>query len=113
MNAVNARVQRLIDKVALNRSEFSDKTGISTVVISHICSGRNKVSLAAIQQILKAYPEISADYLISGSGGMFREDNQRSQQLNQSLKDLRESIRSFTKDLDQNITKIIQNIENS
>ena len=113
MDAVNARVQKVIDKVALNRTEFSEKTGISTVVISHICSGRNKVSLAAIQQILKAYSDISAEYLVNGHGSMFKNEDQRMDDLVQGLKDIQSSIKVFRDDAEQKISKILRNIENS
>jgi hypothetical protein len=76
MDSVNQRVNKLIERLALSKSEFSQKTGISAVVLSHISSGRNKVSLTAIQQILKAYPEINPGYLLLGSGSMFV-DNQK------------------------------------
>ncbi len=69
---VNNRLEQLISKTATTRSNFSKATGISTVILSHIGSGRNKVSLAAVEQILTAYPEVNAEWLVMGKGTMFK-----------------------------------------
>ncbi|MFY0643234.1 MAG: hypothetical protein JXR19_02090 [Bacteroidia bacterium] len=71
--SVDKRFLSYIDKVASSKAEFSKRTGISAVILSHINSGRNKVSLKAVSQLLKAYPQISADYLLMGSGKPFKE----------------------------------------
>jgi hypothetical protein len=70
---VNQRVEHLIQKIAQNKAGFSAATGISTVILSHISSGRNKVSLSAVEQILIAYPQVSPEWLILGKGYMFKE----------------------------------------
>lgn len=75
--SINKRVEVLIDKAAGSRSNFSQRTGISAVVISHIASGRNKVSLKAVEQILDAYPQVNAEWLITGKGAMFKDDQEQ------------------------------------
>lgn len=70
---INKRVEKIIEHVASSKAEFASKTGISAVILSHISSGRNKVSLNAVEMILKAYPQLSTDYLVLGKGSMFRE----------------------------------------
>mgnify|MGYP001101868655 CR=1 FL=1 len=70
---INQRVEQLIQKIAQNKAGFSVATGISTVILSHIGSGRNKVSLSAVEQILIAYPQVSPEWLILGKGNMFKE----------------------------------------
>lgn len=71
--SINNRLEQLIIKTATTRSNFSKATGISTVILSHIGSGRNKVSLAAVEQILTAYPEVNSEWLIMGKGQMFKQ----------------------------------------
>lgn len=71
---INQRVMFIIDKVAVSKAAFSKQTGISAVILFHINSGRNKVSLSTVEAILKAYPNVSAEYLILGVGNHFKLD---------------------------------------
>lgn len=82
---INQRVLKLIEQLSTNKAEFAKRTGISAVKISHIASGRNKVSLDTVQQILKAYPSVNAEYIINEKGLMFKdtEDQQLRESLNQ------------------------------
>ncbi|MGB1038877.1 MAG: hypothetical protein ACPGYY_09545, partial [Bacteroidia bacterium] len=70
---INKRVVQLIESTTSSKSAFSTATGISTVILSHISSGRNKVSLTAVEQILKAFPNVNADWLILGKGAMLKD----------------------------------------
>jgi hypothetical protein len=40
--------------------------------VSHVLSGRNKPGFDFIQKILAAFPEINGDWLITGSGDMYK-----------------------------------------
>lgn len=62
------RIRNLIISKNLNAAQFADQIGVQRSSISHVLSGRNKPSLEFIQKILKEYPEINADWLISGRG---------------------------------------------
>lgn len=72
--SINKRVLQIIDQVAQNKSSFSKSTGISPVILSHIASGRNKVSLKTVVQILETYPTLNAEYLLLGKGQVFKQD---------------------------------------
>lgn len=56
----------------LSRLEFAERLKISPAVLSHISSGRNQPSLDLILALRRAYPEISLDWLLLGSGSMKR-----------------------------------------
>ena len=75
--SINQRVVQLLEQVAGTKSAFSSQTGISPVILSHISSGRNKVSLTAVEQILKAYPDVNAEWLILGKGSMFKTESNK------------------------------------
>lgn len=92
---INQRFNLLIDKVATSRSEFSKRTGLSTVILSHISSGRNKVSLKAVECMLEAYPMINPDYLITGKGPQFKDSNSFPKE------ELLNELFVLSKDLDQ------------
>lgn len=73
MEAINKRVVKLIELLVSSKKEFSDRTGISPVILSHINSGRNKVSLGTVQSILNAFPQISSEWLVMGQGEVFKD----------------------------------------
>lgn len=56
----------------LSRLEFAERLKISPAVLSHISSGRNQPSLDLILALRRAYPEISLDWLLLGTGSMKR-----------------------------------------
>ena len=64
------RIQLILKTKNLTASSFADDIGVQRSAISHILSGRNNPSLDFIQKILKKYPEISPEWLLSGKGEM-------------------------------------------
>ena len=51
----------------LSASAFADEIGVQRSSVSHVLSGRNKPSLEFIQKVLKRYPKVDGNWLISGS----------------------------------------------
>ncbi|MGD0582222.1 MAG: helix-turn-helix transcriptional regulator [Bacteroidales bacterium] len=54
-------------------AQFAQEIGVQPSGISHIISGRNKPSLEFIIKMLTRYPSLSTDWLLFGTGPMFRE----------------------------------------
>jgi len=73
------RIIQLLNNEGLSASKFADIIGVQRSSMSHIISGRNNPSLDFIQKIMRAFPQISGDWLISGSGEMLK--NQESPSL--------------------------------
>lgn len=62
------RLQMLINTLASSQSDFAEKIGITRATISHILSGRNKMSADVMEKITKTFPSVSYEWLLSGSG---------------------------------------------
>jgi len=62
------RIKQLLHVKNLSASQFADKIGVQRSSVSHVLSGRNKPSLEFVQKILLAYPEISSDWILFGTG---------------------------------------------
>ena len=60
------RIHSIMSKNNLSSSAFADTIGVQRSAISHILSGRNKPSLDFVLKILKAYPDISSEWLLLG-----------------------------------------------
>jgi len=67
---MNERIRKILEEKNLNASRFADEIGVQRSSISHIISGRNKPSLDFIQKVLLRYPDLSAEWLVSGKGQM-------------------------------------------
>ena len=51
----------------LSASAFAEKVGVQPSSISHVLSGRNKPSLEFVQKVLAQFPNVSADWLLTGN----------------------------------------------
>ncbi|MDB9882908.1 hypothetical protein OAD66_07225 [Bacteroidia bacterium] len=105
---INKRVVLLIAKTTNSKTAFSQATGISTVILSHISSGRNKVSLTAVEQILKAFPNINAEWLILGQGQIFKDglDSSLTSELFENIEEMQSELEKFKKVTEIKILKI-------
>ena len=62
------RIKQLMQDNELGAAAFADTIGVQRSSISHILSERNKPSLDFILKILYAYPNVSAEWLLKGTG---------------------------------------------
>jgi transcriptional regulator with XRE-family HTH domain len=69
------RLQKILDNYNLNSSRLAEKLGVQRSGISHIMSGRNKPGFDFLKGILDLFPEIDANWLITGKGTMFKEES--------------------------------------
>ena len=67
-------LQELMNKLNVNAAQFAEEIGGQRSSISHFLSGRNNPSLDVLRKILMAYPQINAQWLISGEGNMMKSD---------------------------------------
>jgi len=67
---LKTRIEQILTEYNLTPSKFADELGIQRSGMSHILSGRNNPSLDLIQKILKRFPEINADWILTGKGIM-------------------------------------------
>ena len=65
------RIIQFLSVNNLTSTKFADEIGVQRSSISHILSGRNKPSFDFIEKMLLAYPDINAQWLITGKGNMY------------------------------------------
>jgi transcriptional regulator with XRE-family HTH domain len=61
----------------LKSSALADSIGVNRATISHILSGRNKPSIDFLEKLFNVYPNINANWLISGIGYMQKNMEQK------------------------------------
>ena len=69
---MNKRLQQFLSAEGITQSEFADRLGVARASISHILAGRNKPGFDFLQSLLKHYPTLSIEWLISGKGKMYQ-----------------------------------------
>ena len=73
---MNRRFQTILDLENLSPAQLADRLGVQRSGISHILSGRNRPSFELLQRVVQSFPEISAEWLITGNGKPLKEQNQ-------------------------------------
>ncbi len=58
----------------INATQFAKLTQIAPASVSHIITGRNKISLDIVIKIHQAFPSINLDWLLFGKGEMYNDD---------------------------------------
>jgi transcriptional regulator with XRE-family HTH domain len=74
---IGSMIERILEILKiknLSPAQFADLIGVQRSSISHLISGRNKPSLEFIQRILKTFPEINTDWLLSGKGKIMNQE---------------------------------------
>lgn len=64
------RIQELIKELGLSPSQFADEIGVQRSAMSHLVSGRNNPSLEFVMKVLKRFPQVDTEWLLTGSGSM-------------------------------------------
>lgn len=72
MDELNKRVLSVMEVKRMSKSSFASALDISLPVLTHIGSGRNKPGLELITKIIATFPDISPDWLLLGTGTMYR-----------------------------------------
>ena len=67
------RLTQFLQLEQLSPARFADILGVQRSGVSHILSGRNKPGFDLIEKILTKFPEINAEWLITGKGKMYKE----------------------------------------
>ena len=67
---MHTRLKNWMESEGLKPSRLADNIGVNRATISHILSGRNKPSIDFLQKLLSAYPNLNANWLITGIGYM-------------------------------------------
>jgi transcriptional regulator with XRE-family HTH domain len=111
------RILLILKTKDISASKFADEIGVQRSSISHILSGRNNPSLELVQKVLKKFPDINSEWLISGIGPMSKEpdlfsmmetaNNKKAEELKNSLES--EKLDNFEPELIS--APILQKIE--
>ena len=70
---MHTRLKKWMESEGLKSSQLADNIGVNRATISHILSGRNKPSIDFFEKLLRTYPILNSNWLITGIGYMSTE----------------------------------------
>ena len=71
---MHIRIKKWIESKELKSSSFADKIGVNRATISHVLSGRNKPSIDFLDKMIRAFPDLNSNWIVSGDGFMHKSD---------------------------------------
>ncbi len=72
---MNDRLVAFLQAEQLNPARFAELMNIQRSGVSHLLSGRNKPGYDFFEKFLHKFPSINIEWLISGRGKMYKEQN--------------------------------------
>lgn len=69
------RIRQIIDYKGISINKFSTQIGVSNSYFNKILKDNNSVGSDKIEKILREYSEINPEWLILGTGEMFKNNN--------------------------------------
>jgi transcriptional regulator with XRE-family HTH domain len=71
----NQRFKDWLDRQQRTASAVAKDLGVSRAVLSHILSGRNKLSLSVVQCAARAFDDFDLEYVVLGRPGVVKNDS--------------------------------------
>jgi len=71
---MHIRIKKWIECKELKPSSFADLIGVNRATISHVLSGRNKPSIDFLDKMIRAFPDLNSNWIVSGDGFMYKSD---------------------------------------
>ena len=75
METFERRLQQVLEMEEVSQAQFADKLGIQRGGLCHLLSGRNKPSFDFIVKLINSYPTVNPDWLLTGKGKPYKNDN--------------------------------------
>lgn len=75
---MNRRLQQFLAAENISQSQFADEIGVARASVSHILAGRNKPGFDFIERMSRHYPSLSVEWLVLGTGKMYKSASEAS-----------------------------------
>ncbi|WMX13208.1 MULTISPECIES: helix-turn-helix domain-containing protein [unclassified Aureispira] len=113
--AINQRFKQLLEELKVNANQLAKELNISQPTIAKTLSGATLPSSKLFVPLLEKYPTVNLNWLISGKGEMFVDENPMSKEYLDRLADslerentmLRKEVNGLAEELDR-IRKIVE-----
>lgn len=69
---MNQRLEQFLAAENITQAAFADKIKVARASVSHILSGRNKPGYDFFASLIRNYPSLNIEWLITGKGKMYK-----------------------------------------
>ena len=69
---MNQRLEQFLAAENITQAAFADKIKVARASVSHILSGRNKPGYEFFASLIRNYPSLNIEWLITGKGKMYK-----------------------------------------
>lgn len=70
---MNERLEQFLAAENISQAAFADRLNVARASISHILSGRNRPGYEFFASLIRNYPSLNIEWLISGKGKMYKD----------------------------------------
>ena len=71
---MNRRLLQFLQAENITQAQFADTLSVARGSVSHILAGRNKPGYDFMESLLLHYPRLNLDWLLTGKGRMYKDD---------------------------------------
>lgn len=68
---MNNRLQQFLAAENISQAQFAETIGVARASVSHILAGRNKPGFDFLESMLRHYPSLNLEWLLTGQGRMY------------------------------------------
>ncbi len=77
-NVYSERFLSIVDKIGLSDAKIANSVeGLDKTLMSHIRTGRQGASINVLSSLCEAYPQVNANYILTGKGNMFLNNEEK------------------------------------
>ncbi len=73
---MNERLKQFLAAENISQAAFADKIDVARANVSHILSGRNRPGYDFFASLIRNYPSLNIEWLITGKGRMYKTSTQ-------------------------------------
>lgn len=68
---MNTRLQQFLAAENISQAQFAETIGVARASVSHILAGRNKPGFDFLESMIRHYPSLNLEWLLTGQGRMY------------------------------------------
>ena len=69
---MNKRLLQFLSAENISQTQFADTIHVARASVSHILAGRNKPGFDFLERMLRHYPNLNPEWLMTGNGRMYK-----------------------------------------
>ena len=73
---MNKRLLQFLSAENISQTQFADTIHVARASVSHILAGRNKPGFDFLESMLRHYPNLNPEWLMTGNGKMYKTPHQ-------------------------------------